>query len=71
MAEYEIVITEELPRRSPPSLVLMAVFAGSEVIGTVRLSCQYQVLVTAAGAPPQHPMPPNIASASSSRSAAY
>lgn len=69
MAEYELVITEELPRRSPPSLVLTAVFAGSEVIGSWRLSCQYQAVETATGAPPPpHPTPPHVASARTSRS---
>lgn len=47
MAEYEIVIEEEFPGRSPPSLVLRAVFAdggGSEVIGTVPLTCKYKIV---------------------------
>jgi hypothetical protein len=44
MAEYEIVIAEDLPRRGPPRLVLRAVFGGSEVIGTMSLTCEYRVV---------------------------
>jgi hypothetical protein len=47
MAEYAIMIEEEFPGCSPPSFVLKAIFADgnrSEVIGTVPLTCKYEIL---------------------------
>ncbi len=47
MAEYEVVLEEEFPGRSPPSFVLSAVFADlgrSDVIGTVPLTCRYNIV---------------------------
>jgi hypothetical protein len=70
MTEYEIVIAETFLRRIPPSLVLRTVFAGSEVMGTVPLIYEYQIVGSSAGAPPPSLMLPHVASTGFLRSAA-
>jgi hypothetical protein len=65
MAEYEIVIEEEIPGRSPPSFVLKAVFTDrdrSEVIGIVPLICKYKIVGSVPGTGPLAPIPPHVTS---------
>jgi hypothetical protein len=65
VAEYEIVIEEEIPGRSPPSFVLKAVFAGgdrSEVICIVPLTCKYKIVGSVPGIGPLASIPPHVTS---------